>query len=80
MSTNTYSKRRGGEGGGGSTQQSFILRDSALIVQLITLLYNNNNDLYLHDHTNTYGIAKAMFRNQNYNTGQFLLFLPCCKL
>ena len=33
-------------------------------------IYNNNNDnkeLYLHDYTNTYSIAKAMFRNQNYN-------------
>ena len=27
----------------------------------------NNNELYLHDHTNTYSIAKAMFRNKNYN-------------
>ena len=24
-----------------------------------------NNELYLHDHTNTYSIAKAVFRNQN---------------
>ena len=31
---------------------------------------NNNNELYLHDHTSTYSIAKAMLRNQNYNTGQ----------
>ena len=30
---------------------------------------NNNNELYLHDHTNTYSIVKAMFRDQNYNTG-----------
>ena len=29
--------------------------------------YNNNNELYLHDQTNTYSIAKAMFRNQNYD-------------
>ena len=35
---------------------------------------NNNNELYLHDHTNTYSIAKAMFRNQNYNTGQLRYF------
>ena len=40
----------------------------------------NNNELYLHDHnytntcTNTYSIAKAMFRNQNYNTGQLRYF------
>ena len=25
-------------------------------------------------HTNTYSIAKAMFRNQNYNTGQLRYF------
>ena len=35
---------------------------------------NNNNELYLHDHTNTYSIVKAMFRNQNYNTGQLRYF------
>ena len=35
---------------------------------------NNNNKLYLHDHTNTYSIAKAMFRNQNYNIGQLRYF------
>ena len=35
---------------------------------------NNNNELYLHDHTRTYSIAKAMFRNQNYNTGQLRYF------
>ena len=35
---------------------------------------NNNNELYLHDHTSTYSIAKAMFRNQNYNTGQLRYF------
>ena len=30
--------------------------------------------LYLHDRTSTYSIAKAMFRNQNYNTGQLRYF------
>ena len=30
------------------------------------LVNNNNNELYLNDHTNTYSIAKAMFRNGNY--------------
>ena len=35
---------------------------------------NSNNELYLHDHTNTYSIAKAMFRNQNYNTGKLRYF------
>ena len=30
--------------------------------------------LILHDHTSTYSIAKAMFRNQNYNTGQLRYF------
>ena len=47
-----------------------------LMICLLTYLfiYNNNNELYLHDHTNTYSIAKAMFRNQNYNTGQLRYF------
>ena len=35
---------------------------------------NNNNELYLHDHTSTSSIAKAIFRNQNYNTGQLRYF------
>jgi len=35
---------------------------------------DNNIELYLHDHTNTYSIAKAMFRNQNYNIGQSRYF------
>ena len=35
---------------------------------------NNVNELYLHDHTSTYSIAKAIFRNQNYNTGQLRYF------
>ena len=33
-----------------------------------------NHELYLHDHTNNYSIARAMFRNQNYNTGQLRYF------
>ena len=37
-------------------------------------LLNNNNELNLHDHTSTYSIAKAMFRNQNHNTGQLRYF------
>ena len=36
--------------------------------------YNNNNEFYLRDHTNAYSIEKAMFRNQNYNTGQLRYF------
>ena len=36
--------------------------------------HRNNNELYLHDHTSTYSIAKAIFRNQNYNTGQLRYF------
>ena len=35
---------------------------------------DNNNGLYLHDHRSTYIIAKAIFRNQNYNTGQLRYF------
>ena len=34
----------------------------------------NNNELCLHDHTNTYSFAKAMCRNQNYNTWQLHYF------
>ena len=34
----------------------------------------NDNKLYLQDHTSTYIIAKAMFRNQNYNTEQLRYF------
>ena len=34
----------------------------------------NNNELYLHGHASTHSIAKAMFRNQNYNTGQLRHF------
>ena len=30
---------------------------------------SNNNELCLHDHTSTYSIAKAVFRNQSYNIG-----------
>ena len=47
-----------------------------LMICLLTYLfiYNNNNELYVNDHTNTYSIAKAMFRNQNYNTGQLRYF------
>ena len=36
---------------------------------------NNNNELYLHDHTSTYSIAKAIiFKNQNYIIGQLRYF------
>ena len=35
---------------------------------------NNNNELYLHDHTSTYSIAKAIFRNENYIIGQLRYF------
>ena len=38
-----------------------------------------NNELYLHDHTNTYIIAKAMFRNQNYNTDPEIRLMPGLK-
>ena len=45
------------------------------------LLFKNNSELYLHDHTNTYSIAKAMFRNQNYNTaGQLRYFVTLLRL
>ena len=35
---------------------------------------NNKNELYLHDHTSTYSIAKAIFRNQNYIIAQSRYF------
>ena len=41
---------------------------------LSTSPYYNNNELYLHDHISTYSIAKVIFRNQNYNTGQLRYF------
>ena len=47
------------------------------VITKISRIHNNNdnnNELYLHDHTNTYSIAKAMFRNQNYNIGQLRYF------
>ena len=31
---------------------------------------NNNNDLYLHDHTSTYNVAKAILRTKNYIIGK----------
>ena len=37
-------------------------------------LPQRQRQLYLHDRTSTYSIAKAMFRNQNYNTGQLRYF------
>ena len=37
-------------------------------------LPQQQRQLYLHDRTSTYSIAKAMFRNQNYNTGQLRYF------
>jgi len=49
-------------------------------IKILTLLRgfrvknNNNNELYLCDHTNTYSIAKAMPRNQNYDTWQLRYF------
>ena len=36
---------------------------------------NNNNELYLYDHTNTHRIAKAVFRNPNYNAGHAITLL-----
>ena len=38
-----------------------------------------NNELYLHDHTNTYIIAEAMFRNQNYYTDPEIRLMPGLK-
>ena len=39
-----------------------------------------NDELYLHDHKNTYIIAKAMFRNQNYNTDPEIRLMPGLKM
>ena len=60
-----------------AVKTSPILRLFSLLLESVDPLRednNNNNELYLHDHTNTYSIAKAMFRNQNYNTGQLRYF------
>ena len=38
------------------------------------LSVHNNNELYMHDYTSTYSIVKAIFGNQNYNTGQLRYF------
>ena len=34
----------------------------------------NNNELYLHDHTSTYSVAKAIYGNQNFIIGQLRYF------
>ena len=39
---------------------------------------NNNNELYLHDHTNTYSIAKAMFRSQITTPGNYVTLTIIC--
>ena len=38
------------------------------------IINSNNNELYLHDHTSTYSITKAIFRNQIFIIGQLLYF------
>ena len=40
-----------------------------MIFGFASFAFNNNNELYLDDHTSTYSVAKAIFRNQNDNTG-----------
>ena len=50
------------------------VKGTGLLGSFLGKINNNNNELYLHDHTKTYSIAKAMFRNQNYNTGQLRYF------
>ena len=50
---------------------------SFLVFQTSEVPNNNNNNsvLYLHDHKNTHSIAKAMFRNPNYNAGHSITLL-----
>ena len=50
-----------------------VISSGALRVQREAPKHNNIKP-YLRDHTNTYSIPKAMFRNQNYNTGQLRYF------
>ena len=45
-----------------------------MIFGFVSFAFNNNNELYLDDHTSTYSVAKAIFRNQNDNTGQLRYF------
>ena len=45
-----------------------------MIFGFASFAFNNNNELYLDDHTSTYSVAKAIFRNQNDNTGQLRYF------
>ena len=54
------------------TIQLINIREINCAIQRIAI--TNNNELYLHDLTSTQSIAKAMFRNQNYNTGQLCYF------
>ena len=54
--------------------QLYLCGSFALLVIRDYFTTTVNNELYLHDHTSTYSIAKAMFRNQNYNTGQLRYF------
>ena len=62
--------------------QLYLCGSFALLVIRDYFTTTVNNELYLHDHTSTYrhdhtstySIAKAIFRNQNYNTGQLRYF------
>ena len=44
----------------------------------VSYFNNNNNEFYLHDHRNTYSIAKPMFRNQNYTQGNYVALIIIC--
>ena len=37
-----------------------------------------NHELYLHDRTNNYSIARAMFRNQNKTQGNYVTLIIIC--
>ena len=54
--------------------QLYLCGSFALLVIRDYFTTTVNKELYLHDHTSTYSIAKAIFRNQNYNTGQLRYF------
>ena len=58
-----FYKAVGGGGGHGTLSLEFFYMLQYFEKILPSVDNNDNNELYLHDHTNTYSIAKVMFRN-----------------
>ena len=40
--------------------------------------YNNNNKIYLHDHTSTYSVAKAILRARITSKGNYVTLIIIC--